>query len=683
MFEFAENLDGILSGVLFVLWSVAAFATGRVTRAADDAARRRAARLARVLVLVALVPTVAKVVTTILLWTVAWDFAENRVIVQMPIMLIPLAGVLAWSLPRLWGQARGGPLTGATDPRLVVPVYTTAVSALVGVYVGYVSRPVPSYLDDILTHATPVIAAAAVLWWWRARIHRVARAGGPPVPRPGRWIRLISPALVLVGAAVLAGGASVASRVPDRLSMASHTRVDWGGGPSGGDHHQRTVSVADLTGPRDGEPDVRLTLTAGEHELRLTSGRTVRAWTYDGGAPGPELRFTQGDLVEVTLVNQLPDEGVTIHWHGLNVPNAEDGVAGATQDSVEPGQSYVYRFRAEQAGTFWYHTHQNPIVGVRAGLFGPLIVEPAGGVPEQREITVMPHEWHTGDEIIPAFGAADTPQTQTVAPGTTVRLRLINTDNNPVSDSQARAFVLSGAPYRVVAIDGVDVSGPTELTAMRLPVSTGGRYDLSFTMPATPVHLTEVGSTNTGLTLTPGTGPGEAPPVVDETLPEFTPDGYGTATAAPFGPDSRFDRGFTQILDDRFGFYDGRMHFLPTINGLSFPDAPTLMVREGELVKVRIVNRSHQNHPMHLHGHHALVLTRNGAPVTGSPWWTDSLDVRPGEIYEIGFRADNPGLWMDHCHNLDHANNGMLMHVMYDGVTSPYEVGHDTVNHPE
>jgi FtsP/CotA-like multicopper oxidase with cupredoxin domain len=107
------------------------------------------------------------------------------------------------------------------------------------------------------------------------------------------------------------------------------------------------------------------------------------------------------------------------------------------------------------------------------------------------------------------------------------------------------------------------------------------------------------------------------------------------------------------------------------------------MVRRGDAVRMTFVNRSHQVHPMHLHGHHALVLSRNGRPATGSPWWIDTLAVRPGETYEIAFRADNPGVWMDHCHDLGHAADGMVTHLTYEGVSTPYEVGRGTPNQPE
>ncbi|WP_432993733.1 multicopper oxidase domain-containing protein [Dactylosporangium sp. CA-233914] len=86
---------------------------------------------------------------------------------------------------------------------------------------------------------------------------------------------------------------------------------------------------------------------------------------------------------------------------------------------------------------------------------------------------------------------------------------------------------------------------------------------------------------------------------------------------------------------------------------------------------------------MHLHGHHAVVLSGNGVAATGSPWWTDSLEVADGEAYEIAFVADNPGVWVDHCHNLSHAAEGLLAHLAYTGVATPYRIGGGGHNHPE
>jgi FtsP/CotA-like multicopper oxidase with cupredoxin domain len=120
-----------------------------------------------------------------------------------------------------------------------------------------------------------------------------------------------------------------------------------------------------------------------------------------------------------------------------------------------------------------------------------------------------------------------------------------------------------------------------------------------------------------------------------------------------------------------------------SVNGKLFPDLPMAMVKEGEVVRMTISNHSNEVHPMHLHGHHAVVLQRNGTKASGSPWWYDSLDVRPGEKFVVSFVADNPGIWMDHCHNLKHAADGMVSHLMYEGVSTPYKLGSASGNEPE
>jgi FtsP/CotA-like multicopper oxidase with cupredoxin domain len=222
---------------------------------------------------------------------------------------------------------------------------------------------------------------------------------------------------------------------------------------------------------------------------------------------------------------------------------------------------------------------------------------------------------------------------------------------------------------------------PGEIRNRTLPLAGGGRYDLTFTMPARPVELRTAGQGGgPSLALSPD-GQGRAAP--EEPAGDFDPATYGRRAAAPFGPRTRYDRRFTLNLDSSFGFFDGRPAMRFRINGRVFPHVPALAVREGDNVKMTIVNRSYDHHPMHLHGHHVLVLSRNGRAVTGSPWWADSLNVAPGETYEVAFTANNPGLWMDHCHNLEHAKVGMMLHLAYQGVTSPYESGSATPNQPE
>jgi FtsP/CotA-like multicopper oxidase with cupredoxin domain len=143
------------------------------------------------------------------------------------------------------------------------------------------------------------------------------------------------------------------------------------------------------------------------------------------------------------------------------------------------------------------------------------------------------------------------------------------------------------------------------------------------------------------------------------------------------------DREFEFAIDRRPGFLDGKPGFWWTVNGAMVPEVPMFTVAYGDVVRMRIANDSGEPHPMHLHGHHAVVLSRDGVAATGAPWWVDSLEVRDGEVYEIAFLADNPGIWMDHCHNLPHAAEGLVAHLAYEGVSEPFLIGGHAGNHPE
>ena len=481
--------------------------------------------------------------------------------------------------------------------------------------------------------------------------------------------------VVVLAATAWVGWAWWSSRLPDSYNVMDYGTHDYGGGvvPAGGaEHHHHggaSASLTTLRGPAEGTPDERFTLTARSAAVELPSGQRIDALTFNGRVPGPELRVRRGDLVEVTLVNDDVESGVTIHWHGVDVPNAEDGVAGVTQDAVLPGGRHTYRFRVEQAGTFWYHTHQSSAKEVRRGLFGALVIE--DGLPAKRtlDLTMVSHDFAG----VPTLAGSDRLERRVVAPGTRVRLRLVNTDNTP------QRFELDGTPFEVVAIDGTDVHAPTPLEHTSLELAAGGRYDVAFTMPATPVRLA-IPDTQAGLVLSRD-GTGDVAPA--DPGPEFDPLAYGTPAPVPFDRATRFDRRFRFDIGRKPGFLDGKPGLHWTINGGIYPDVPVFMVERGDLVEVTIDNDTKAVHPMHLHGHHMLVLARDGVAASGSPWWTDTLDVEPGERYEVAFRADNPGIWMDHCHNLKHAAAGMTMHVAYAGVFTPFTTGGRAHNHPE
>ncbi|MBM7503628.1 multicopper oxidase family protein [Agromyces aurantiacus] len=435
------------------------------------------------------------------------------------------------------------------------------------------------------------------------------------------------------------------------------------------------VEVTSLTEDPDRPADVRVELVARQESFEVPGAGRIDGFTLNGTSPGPEIRARQGDLVEVTLVNESVSDGATLHWHGIDVPNAADGVAGVTQDAVPVGGTYTYRFVARDAGTYWYHSHQLSHDQVVRGMLGAIVIEPAEppapGTAADAETTALLHVY--GGEHTLNGRAAD--ERVDAAPGVTVRVRVINTD-------QGTAAVWSAAPYRVLAIDGRDVHEPADVDGQRLLIPAGGRADVAVQAPADgSLARLHVGGARS--VLVGATGADEAS-ADDAAQPTRTLDLLAYGRPAPLGFDpTRPDRSYDYVIARRFGIIDGRPGNFWTINGRMFPDVPMFEVREGDVVAMRIVNDSGDVHPMHLHGHHVVVLARDGVAASGSPWIVDSLDVHPGETYDIAFVADNLGIWADHCHTLPHAVDGLVAHLMYEGVTTPFTIHGAAGNQPE
>lgn len=469
---------------------------------------------------------------------------------------------------------------------------------------------------------------------------------------PGRVVRLLGAGGVAL-ASLLAGFAWLDSRLPDTYPVTEmHAPVD-----AHAHLPVQTRSVTDLVADSARDADVRVELVAGAHGNRLT---------FNGASPGPTIRARQGDLVEVVLHNQDVPGGTTVHWHGVDVPNAMDGVAGMTQDAVRPGESFTYRFVAEQVGTFWYHSHQISHQQVIRGLLGAFVIEPADATMPDAVVVL-----HTYPGESRSLNGTQGQVRQDARPGEAVRVRVVNTDNSPTV-----VWVADG-PYRLLAIDGTDVVEPTEVTGRKVTLTAGARIDLEVRVPQS--GATRVQAPGVSLVLGP---PGAAAPQSPAPAELLDPLSYGTPAPLGFDP-ANPDREFQYRVGRRPGFLDGRPGYWWTINGKMGRNVPAFIVDQGDVVVVRLSNRSGEVHPMHLHGHHYVVLERNGVAATGSPWWVDSLNVENGDDFVVGFVADNSGLWMDHCHNLPHAREGLMTHLMYTGVGTPFLLGRGSGNEPE
>ena len=606
-------------------------------------------RTVPVLFAAALLVTFVRIGTVVTLAGSGWWFVQEKITLALPLLVATALAAVVIAGPRL-----GAP----RSPAAVVSLLTTGYAAVAGLVatflIGY-----PAGLGDALVIVAFVGAAAFVTWWLLAQ-DATGQGGGGGSGGGGRRLRW--------------GGAATATLGLAGVGLAL---VPPGDAPHAGGHGAPGTPVTALRGPAAPDPGGtvrRYTLTAGKTTVALAAGRRIAAWTFNGRLPGPPLTATQGDLVEVTLRNADVERGVTLHWHGYDVPSGEDGVPGLTQDAVAPGGQFVYRFRAAQIGTYWYHTHEASSVGVRMGLYGSLVVTPRAPRttrPAGLDLTLSVHTF--GGTTV--FGDPARPEPpRRVAAGTPVRLRLINTDSTP------RRLALAGTPYRLIAVDGADLNRPDRLTNVAMSLPAGGRYDLAFDMPAGPVTLSAGADGARALRLLPGDAAAPArraaavPRTGDWPLLDLTR--YGKPAATPFGARDRFDRRFTLVLDRGIALSGGLPRYAQTVNGRAFPRVPADLVGRGDLVLMTVVNRGFGVHPWHLHGHHVLVLSKNGRAPTGSPLWLDTFDVRPGDVWRVAFRADNPGVWMNHCHNLGHAAQGMASHLAYEGVTTPFRGGH-------
>ncbi len=231
-------------------------------------------------------------------------------------------------------------------------------------------------------------------------------------------------------------------------------------------------------------------IVARKTPWEVTPGVKVEAWAYNGMVPGPQFRVREGDRVRINFRNELP-ESTSIHFHGLELPNDQDGVPFMTQQPIKPDTSYTYEFTAPNPGSHMYHSHHNSTKQVSLGLLGAFIIEPK------------------------------------------------NRANEPHSD-------------------------------------------------------------------------------LDHIL----------------------------ILNDGLGGY--------TLNGKGFPATEPLVAKLGQTVRIRFMNEGMMIHPMHLHGMHMTVITKDGWPVP-APFRCDTLNIAPGERWDVLVKCTNPGTWAFHCHILPHA----------------------------
>ena len=463
------------------------------------------------------------------------------------------------------------------------------------------------------------------------------------------------------------------------------------------------TSILDVSAQEKGDRHVKkFELTAQDTEWQISEGKKVDAWTYNGTVPGKSIRVTEGDFVQVKLKNEL-DVPVTIHWHGVLLPNKMDGIPGLTQDAVQPGESFTYEFIAHDAGTYWYHSHQQSSVQVDKGLYGSFIVEEKEKDYKKDEVFIL-DEWAVNQEkeditnmggmmkgAMSGDGEADTKQMydtftvngksgKAIEPlvmeaGEKARLRFVN------AGYQVHRLVFPEGSMKVIENDAERVISEDNNTNV-LEIAPGERVDVEFTKSdQDSVFIGQEQNIDHAEDMI-------LPVVSNETHSDQEASlarEAGTAKGISYGSeelifDKTPDPDVTYDMDLSMGMSMGEgMSF--QINDETFPDTPPIKVEEGDIVKVTLRNKGRMNHPMHLHGHRFQVESKNGKEFE-RPIVKDLIHVKPGEEYVIYFKADNVGEWLFHCHDNNHAARGMVTIVDYEGVYSPFELGGQEENQP-
>ena len=412
-------------------------------------------------------------------------------------------------------------------------------------------------------------------------------------------------------------------------------------------------------------------------------GRT-KIWGYNGTMPGPEIRVAQGSRVQRQLINDLP-QATSIHWHGIRIDNAMDGVSELTQSAVKPGASFDYDFIASDAGTYWYHAHNRSFEQVARGLYGALIVEePSPPDVDAEDILILddwlidpstgqidsdfesPHDRsHAGrnGNFIATNGVSGL--TKTARQNERRRLRIINAAN-------ARIFQLrlDGLDGWVVALDGMPLSKPEQI-GDALILGPAQRADIFVDVVAdigssayllamldgqalSQVRYDVTGPLNKSRRNIPKPLPGNSHPTV--TLEGATSLALNMEGGAMGGLRAATlngaRRNFRQLVrEGQFWAFNGAIG--------TMDNPPLAKLGRGENVRLRIHNDTAFPHAMHLHGMHFHEVTEDGrlGPLR------DTTLLFGDQTREIAFVANNPGKWLLHCHMLSHAASGMTARI--------------------
>ena len=436
-----------------------------------------------------------------------------------------------------------------------------------------------------------------------------------------------------------------------------------------------------------------LTAKAGTAQLLQKPSAKTNIWGYDGIVPGPVIKCRQGEPVRIEVFNLLK-QPTSVHWHGIRLENAMDGVSNLTQDPIQPGDVFVYEFTPPDAGTYWYHPHNRTWEQLARGLYGTLIIE-GDSKPGSfdRDYTIVVDDWRIESEgqlheesfgnlhdwshegrlgnILTLNGKPY--ENFEVIAGERVRLRFINTAN-----ARTMRFGIAGHQPWLVAVDGQPIPA-VPLDESGIELAPAQRADLVVDINANPRDKIAIVENSNGENLIAGylncneaqskTSRIEVPALKKNALSKPDNTTYTEHALLMSGGAMRF---LTKAYFDGKEL-DGRSLARNHQQTWAFnmqagmSEKPFFTAQKGETIRLKLVNETGWPHAIHIHGHHFQVLSRakfpsgNVLPVSKieENAFRDTILLQRDETAEIAFVADNPGKWMLHCHMLEHQASGM------------------------
>lgn len=453
-----------------------------------------------------------------------------------------------------------------------------------------------------------------------------------------------------------------------------------------------------------------------KYELNITSNTGHHPIKFNNQIPGPTLEAIVGDILEVT-VNNKTDVDTSVHWHGVLLPNNQDGVPYLTTPPIGPHSSFTYRFPITHAGTYWYHSHSS--LQEQSGLYGALVFYPKNYAPNNEHVLVLsdwndnsPHQtlknikrdgeyyalkkdtvqsWYgvltNGIQAIKnrlnnslnrmdPMDISDIGYDQFWVNGKTIenikadknqeiKLRIIN-----ASASSYFYVNYAGGDIKIVAADGVDVK-PVNVNQLKIAIAE--TYDIIVTVPENNNY--ELRATAEDISGYNSTFIGNGNNVYIKNLEKINlytqshdQHHHMSHHAHEYMhlrslEDTSFE-GITKIIDLKL---TGNMErYTWSFDNKILSEADSILIKKGEIVRINLINQTMMHHPIHLHGHFFRVLNGNEqySPLK------HTVNVPPMQTVTIEFLADKEGDWFFHCHNLYHMMSGMARVFSYEDYTN-------------